>query len=251
MDPYISVTDFTSPRQVRDLRRILESTHSRRKLGVGVMASYKTINGLPTRWEGKFPMLDALEDIFSEEEGVLNVLHYADYDGHTPLAALPALKASGSRLHAVQLDMPWPDIEDTAALAERTGVEIILQVGTVAMSAKEDNPVAVAETLARYAEAGALHAVLFDRSMGKGLPFDPEVVLPYLRVAEASCPGVLLAVAGGFGPGRLRGLWEVLREFPDISIDAQSKLRPSGDAMDPVDWGLAGAYIRQAGTLLG
>ncbi|MFA5934800.1 MAG: hypothetical protein WC827_02885 [Candidatus Paceibacterota bacterium] len=37
-----------------------------------------------------------------------------------------------------------------------------------------------------------------------------------------------------------------LNEFPDVSIDAEGKLRPSGSALDPVDWDMAEKYIIEA-----
>jgi hypothetical protein len=38
----------------------------------------------------------------------------------------------------------------------------------------------------------------------------------------------------------------VVRKFPRVSIDAQGKLRPSGDAHDPIDWEMAAEYLKQA-----
>ncbi len=43
---------------------------------------------------------------------------------------------------------------------------------------------------------------------------------------------------------------DLSREQIPVSFDAQSKLRPSGDAMDPIDWDMAETYLRNAAALL-
>jgi hypothetical protein len=41
----------------------------------------------------------------------------------------------------------------------------------------------------------------------------------------------------------------IIQEIPWVSIDAQSKLRPSGSALDPIDWTMARDYIEKASQL--
>jgi hypothetical protein len=59
-----------------------------------------------------------------------------------------------------------------------------------------------------------------------------------------------LVVAGGLGPDSIDMVKPLVKVFPDISIDAQGKLRPSGSALDPIDWDMAGTYLARALELL-
>ena len=76
---------------------------------------------------------------------------------------------------------------------------------------------------------------------------DADELLPYLRAIATQFPWLQLAVAGGLG--RMSLVEPIVREFPDISIDAQGRLRPSGSALDPIDWGMAETYLREASAL--
>ena len=42
----------------------------------------------------------------------------------------------------------------------------------------------------------------------------------------------------------------LVKMFPDLSIDAQGKLRSSGNALDPIDWGMAETYLVKALELM-
>ena len=57
-------------------------------------------------------------------------------------------------------------------------------------------------------------------------------------------------MAGGLGPDTLHTIQPLIDEFPDLSIDAQSRLRPSGNAMNPIDWGMAKSYLINALKIL-
>ena len=47
------------------------------------MMSWKSLHGLPSKWTNAFPTNEQVADIFVAERDVYNVLHYADYDGHS------------------------------------------------------------------------------------------------------------------------------------------------------------------------
>jgi hypothetical protein len=99
-------------------------------------------------------------------------------------------------------------------------------------------------------------AVLLDRSMGKGKGMDAEVLLKFAHAWQKTYPGSQtmgpeLIVAGGLGPSTMNLLEPIVRVFPDVSIDAQGRLRPSGDALDPIDWDMAEDYLRAALELIG
>src|SRR5690606_15726794 len=72
--PYIGITGFTSPEQTRAALQIMRG--SPRKLMIGVLASKKSIAGLPVRQQKRYPHFNDIEPIFRFERQALNLLHY-------------------------------------------------------------------------------------------------------------------------------------------------------------------------------
>lgn len=254
MHPYIGITDFTNFEQVRNMLRVF-TTHlpagSTRKLHVGVMMSYKTLHGIPSKWQNVFPPKENISDIFSSFE-TYNCLHYADYDNQPDLwkSLTDAIVWSGG-LNALQLDMIWPDPAQIAngVHASRRHPEVILQIGKNALEEADNDPKTVVEKLEDY--EGVIHRVLLDKSMGKGLSMDADGLLPFAQAIRDRFPKLGIGAAGGLGPETIQLVEPLARAFPDLSIDAQSRLRPSGNALDPIDWNMAGAYLIKALQLLG
>ncbi|MCR4333596.1 MAG: hypothetical protein NUV60_01045 [Patescibacteria group bacterium] len=254
--PYVGITDFMNFQQVQAMLRIFkvhQRPDSKRKLHVGVMMSYKTLHGIPSSWDKAFPSKETIADIFSSAE-TYNCLHIADYDsmphlGRKTLA--PALQYAGDLVHAVQLDMIWPHPSQIllGIHTSRKNPEVILQVGRKALTAVKDDPLLLVEKLREY-EGGVIQRVLLDKSGGEGRAMEADVLLPFVRAIRENLPELDIVVAGGLGPYTMHLAEPIIREFPDVSIDAQGRLRPSRNALDPVDWHMAGGYLATALELL-
>ncbi len=253
MNPYIGITDFSNAKQVQDMLVVFNqhlSKNSSRKLHVGVMQSYKTFYGLPSKWQNVFPAKEILDQIFFCNH-VYNCLHYADYDNKTDYKTLSqVIFYGGIYLNAIQLDMIWPDPGQVASgvHTSRKPIEVILQIGTQAIYDAENDPEIVVEKLADY--ENVIHRVLLDKSMGKGIGMDAGVLAPFVRAIKKSFPKLGIGVAGGLGPNTMHLAEPLVKEFSDISIDAQGKLRKTGNALDPIDWDLAEIYLIEALKLL-
>ena len=248
--PYIGIVDFSSFEQVQNMLRVFNShlpEGSNRKLHIGLMMSYKTLNELPTKWLNVFPPKEAIANIFASDE-TYNCLHYADYDNDTELwkSLARAIAYGGTGIHALQLDMVWPDPAQVAngVHASRKQIEVILQVGKNALAEVNDDPQAVVERLKEY--DGVIHRVLLDKSMGHGIGMDAQVLLPFARAINKSLPSIGLGAAGGLGPKTVSRILPLMEEMPYISFDAQAQLRPSGNALDSIDWDYAEEYLIQA-----
>ena len=247
---YIGITDFMSGHRARAMRDVFVRAGGpgiNRRLAVGVMMSRKTLCGLPTAWSSAFPKNEEIAQIFQDDRGaVFNVLHYADYsDVQFEQCLRMASAFGGPRMQAVQLDMKWPDVEIIRSYREtQNDVAIILQVGKSCFDDAKDQPAEIVRRLAPY--AGVIDAVLLDRSMGSGTLLDPARTLPHLEAISTAYPQLGLVVAGGLGPETLHVLVPILQKFPQVSIDAQGRLRRSRKATDPIDWDLAEDYIRAA-----
>ncbi|HUQ30258.1 MAG TPA: hypothetical protein VM103_01935 [Candidatus Paceibacterota bacterium] len=255
--PFIGITDFTESEQVTNMWQVLGSAGSKRMLGVGVMMSYETLHSIPNEWDKVFPPKEDIEKIFfldAWDDGVYNCLHYADYKAKPDLCGSlqKAIKYGGMGLRALQLDMTWPAPEDIANALHisRRHMQVILQVGAKAMEAVDNDPKKVVAKLADY--EGVIARVLLDKSMGRGLGMDAKALLPYIEAIDDHFGSTLgIVVAGGLGPSTMRLVEPIVERYPNVSIDAQGRLRPSGNALDPIDWEMAKEYLRQAAAMLG
>lgn len=253
--PYVGITDFTSFKQVTRMLEVFrrhKSSRSKHVLHVGVMMSYKTLHGIENKWSKVFPPNEVITDIFRpHDDDVYYCLHYADYDHDTRFTDLArGLGYAGPFVHALQLDMPWPDLGVIASgvHTSRRQIEVILQIGKRSIDECDNDPVEVIRRLEDY--RGIIHRVLLDKSMGRGLGMNAGELIPFARAIKERFPNLGPVVAGGLGPDTIDLVEPLVREFPEVSIDAQGKLRPSGNALDPIDWDMAGKYLAKALELL-
>ncbi len=248
--PYTGITDFTDYEQVRKMLKVFNehrSKGSRRLFHIGVMMSRKTLCGLPTKFSDVFPKNDEIALILQSDK-TYNCLHYADSDSDPLLYynLQDAIKFGGIRMDALQLDLAWPNPGDVAnALhSSRRNPEVILQIGRKAFEQIDNNPQTLVDRLFEYKTF--IHRVLLDMSMGEGLGMDAEKLLPFARAITQAYPGIEIVFAGGLGPKTMYLVEPLLKEFPNLSIDAQGKLRPSGSYLDPIDWDMASEYIARS-----
>lgn len=252
--PYVGITDFTSFEQVQAMLAVFnrhKKPGSQRLLHFGVMMSFKTLNDIETKWSKAFPAKEKIAEIFGSDE-VMNCLHYADYD-HDPnfwKNLTRAISFGGIGIHAIQLDMVWPDAGQIARAlhASRKNIEVILQLNTKALDEIGNSPMLLVRKLHEY--EGVATRVLLDKSMGKGLGMDAEALLRFVPLIKKYFPDLGVVVAGGLGPATMHLVEPIVGEFPLVSIDAQGKLRPSGNALDPVDWEMAEEYLRKSLRIL-
>lgn len=253
MIPYIGITDFLDSSQVQRMLNVFNTNleaGQKRRLHVGVMMSYKTLNNLGTCFAKAFPPKEKIASIFSSD-GVMNCLHYADYEGILVYENLiRAIGFGGIGMNALQLDMVWPDptvVEEAVRISQKR-LEVILQIGLNSI-VKAGNSI---EGIVKYLEEyeGIIQHVLLDKSMGQGLVMDSVGFIPFIEAIKESFPNLGIAVAGGLGPDTIELLKPLVRRFPDISIDAQGRLRSSGNILDPVEWDRAELYLVKALNLL-
>lgn len=247
---YVGICDFPSGEQslktAEFFQRLCVERNLSRKLMVGVMMSFKTLTGQTSKWAAVWPKNEEVADIFVNHPAVLNTLHYADYDSNTSVwHLLEAAKFGGPRLQAIQLDMIWPPNVIIKGLKRKfPNLQVVLQINTKALEAVDNNPDTLVEWLRKY--GSLLDYVLLDKSHGKGVRMDAQGLLPFVREIVDHLPKLQVGVAGGLGPSTMDLVLPIVHEFPHVSIDAQGQLRPSGNAMDPIDWEMAHEYLSEA-----
>jgi hypothetical protein len=247
--PFIGITDFMTREQSLKMLSVLRDCDPmyRRRLGIGVMTSWKQLNGHKSKWADAFPKKEDIANVFVHDKDAYNVLHYADYDGHAPVSGyLEVVRHwGGPALDAIQLDMVWPEPSEVKLFRRRhPAVEIVLQVNSQALEQVANNAELLCSRLSKYGKS--ITYVLLDKSMGQGKGMNAHELLPFAMAIEQNLPHLALAAAGGLGPNTLSLIEPLAYELPGISCDAQSKLRQSGSALEPVDWTMAEQYLRCA-----
>jgi hypothetical protein len=244
--PYVGVTGFMTPQEVRAALRC-HNPASGRKLMVGVLASAKTLRGETNRYPNRYPKTENIGDIFQGHRNALNLVHYSSDESEDLSEQLPRLiKSSGPHLDGFQLNVCWPE---TGALKRFHALtahkyRIVLQIGKRAMEEVTFQPKALAERVADYVKNDVIDDILIDASGGKGQPLDARIARDYLRAIAARDFDINLGVAGGLCAETLRSISHLLDEFPGLSIDAEGKLRDV--ASDDLDIQKMDEYIVSA-----
>lgn len=262
--PYIGITGFMSSEEVeltlgafRKARPLIKNGlggvvfrgDNDRILMVGVLASLKTLYGKTNKWPNRYPRVDEIKDIFCcSPSHVLNLIHYNTRHVETLFPQLVALtEIAGVNMNGFQLNITWPDPEQIEAYKMRYPNKIIvLQVGRKALDMTDGVVLVFKDYLSDY--KGIIDYVLFDPSGGKGESFDGGEMLNYLWAAkDVFSEGVGLGIAGGLSSKTLDILRPAVEEFPDISIDAEGRLRNENDHLDLKE---AEEYIKKAFEVL-
>lgn len=260
----ISITDFLEHAHVQRMATVFreaDGCETDLRLDIGVMTSRKVLNGLPSKFTNAFPKPQHIAKIFRTPEPQMvghqrHILHFADYEHATTLDdLLRAREFAGPELNGIQFDMIWPNPTmlsqlQSVFLADRKAtLPIILQINSVMFQWAQGNPRKLLRRLwGNY--NGLIDTILFDLSAGNGAPLQADLFIPFFDLFRERWPELNLAVAGGLGPDTLNLLEPLRSYFPNLSIDAQSNLRPSRNARDPIDWDYAATYLRKAIRLL-
>ena len=212
---------------------------------IGVLVSSKTFQGLPE--SPRYPALETVAGLFPDHPLALNIVHYHTWEREALQEQLVQItEKGGPNLHGIQLNVTWPPPAVLRGYrAAFPGKRIVLSVGSSALAKIGDSPEALSQKLAdEYGELADY--ILFDPSGGRGKPFDTDRARAFLAAIERSGLGAGLVVAGGLSGATLDLVRPLLKDFPDLSFDAEGKLRDSTDRLIPE---LAAEYVRKAFAL--
>lgn len=247
-DPFSPYLGVTHPTDASHVARLIETFRENiprravRRLQIGVMT------------EDRMPPPNVKEIFISLQ--TMNCLHFVDRgtrdrDHDLGTSLCHAIEACGMGINALQLNIPWPDPGQIAngVHTSRKPLEIILQIGRVAFGQADNNPDTVVRMLKNY--EGVIHHILLDRSAGKGVAMDANLLLPFARAIRNNFPSIGLGFAGGLGPDTMDLAGPLLKEYPCSSVDAAVRLRPpGGKETDPLDIDRAEVYIIEALEML-
>ncbi len=252
MRPYIGITGFMS----RDEVRLAYDFFKKARLApdymfmVGVLASLKTLYGFVNKRPNRYPMKKSISEIFIPDPDIdiLNLVHYNTKNTELLFVQLMAMTEliGVERFDGFQLNIPWPDeLELLTYKFYYPDKKIVLQVGGGALEMIQNSPEKLVKRLTRYTDL--VDYILLDPSGGRGKIFDGEQLLNYLVAAEDGILGnVGLGVAGGLSGETMHLVEPLLQEFPNISIDAEARLRNENDHLD---MNLVEGYISKAAEI--
>jgi hypothetical protein len=239
MWPYIGITGFVCCEEIEFIAKLMPP-NCRQTLMAGILVSQRTLKGEPQKRPNRNPSLEQLKNIFPSEKSTsekstttLHLIHYNTKDASSlgdqmvQIYNLPDLFCDG-----FQLNITWPPKWEIIYFLENTSIlpYIVLQVGGRAFGMFESSPKELAKKITEY--RGLINAVLLDMSGGLGRPMDAGILRPHIEAISGTFPEVGIAVAGGLSAETLHLAEPIIRDFSDISIDAEGRLRDVEDNLD-------------------
>jgi len=265
---YVGVSGVVNPEQQKQIEAFANSIdlHVSRQLALGVKAVHKTQfldvkNKYGEEW---YPVgQEQFENALSQKTEASTSLavaqtffdpDYIDNPGYRDYFSDRLFKRGEKWIDGIQFDMlPWHSdramLDFLVKLKGKHDTKLFLQVHKPAMEAL--GPQGVIEELEGYVDA--LDYILFDSSHGTGTRLDTDALLSFLREAYDSqnLDSVGIALAGGLN-GKIvaEELPVVLREFPDISWDAEGQLHPvTAEGTKPLDMNIVNEYLEASANI--
>lgn len=250
--PYIGVTGFMSPDEVQAIQDMIDPV-SRRKLMVGVLVSDKTAHGQANKYPYKYPAINQVSRIFEVVDPNLafGLIHFSSDNRdlwpecHLALQAIDIRNSSlrGDQLRGFQFNYVWPKPEMVVDVShgfrrEFYGYEPwhVLQLGPTVL---EDSLIAIQEGVRRYRplsiDTPPFSYLLIDMSGGRGEEPEWSHVATALQAMQEFVEvgyQLKIAVAGGLAADNLHKLRPLVDLYPDLSIDAESRLRADDGSLD-------------------
>ena len=236
--PYIGITGFMSNAEVVEALNMVPEKPTHR-LMVGVLMSSKTLAGMTNKYPGRYPKKEDVSGIFVKNERALNLIHYST-DHHdrlqNELYEITELVGSGN-FDGFQLNVRWPeatalrnyqDSHPDKFLVVQMGGRVLAEVDGLGHLGGLIHLIYDHRACCSW----LVDAVLIDPSGGKGQPFDQNKGTKYLREVRGDHPEMGIGIAGGLCCETLGLIEPLVKEFPNLSIDAEGKLRDENDKLN-------------------
>lgn len=236
--PYIGVTGFTHPDEVRDAVRAFEKcrhlTGNGYRLMVGVLANATTLyGGVCTRFPNRYPAMKDIAGILEAANG--NVYRLIHYNVRNPEDVERDIGVMTERhfnhIDGFQLNMAFPPVGQLYRLNKEHGYDFVFQINSRVV-AQCESPAALAKAALPY--RGIAARALVDLSGGRGERMDigqaAALALSVWGIFEGN-----VGVAGGLHGGNLQDTVGHLignYGFRGLSFDCEGKVRDEDDRLD-------------------
>jgi len=275
LGPYTGIAGFTTAAEVRSVAADAYTISGfgtphfgQRRLAIGVLVSWETLNGeAPRKYPERYPPIGRVREILDaaaepyvhrspwqpENEGTvfdlkarcLRLIHYNSKEPNL-LAQLDRLcEIAGENIDGFQLNMAWPPEDDLKWWAEEhPTMRLILQVNRKMFSNVVRSPQLLMIEIDKRKYLPSITDILFDMSGGAGQPADLTEARTVLEALYGAFGGLVgIGLAGGLEWHSLWKLQPLFDRWPDLSIDAEGRLRDKSDALNAE---MAREYARRA-----
>lgn len=263
--PYVGVSGVVSPEQQRWIHEAAQPIiDSGRQLLLGVKAVHTThwLEEPNTYGPEHYPVGDDITTSMSKlQDGEMGVAQvYLDLKearlkgekGYEEDFIEKLLGRNSAWLSGIQFDMlPWhkDDYSDLLQLikdANSTPHDVLLQCYGKIMN--QHSPAQIKELLKQY--EGLADYVLLDASHGQGKRLDVEQLKPYIDELYG-VDGIGLGIAGGLDAQIVaQELPALLADYPDLSFDAEGRLRLPETGTYRLDQPTTAQYLQAAAKVI-
>ncbi len=232
--PYVGVTGFMTTAEVDTVLRDLKTEDVRARVMAGVLLSDKTMAGYTNNHPMHFPKREDIAGIFTDNPITLNLIHYNTHSPYWLADQLcEAMRLGGKNCHGLQLNINWPSVKELEKFRQvYPDAIIVLQIGSLAYDDVDSNPVLLTRQLRLYKDL--IDYILIDPSGGIGKSFDILSAKLIIRMLKERWldESFGIGVAGGIDAINVLDLQELFDLHPQLSIDAQGRLRDEDDNLN-------------------
>lgn len=202
-------------------------------LACGILVSRTTLWGQKGAYPERYPKITDVHTMILQRPNILYVAHFHGRDDTLADDLVRLMEFSGPYLSAVQLNMTWPDTHLLWEFKKKFPfLSLIIPINRKAIIRNSlSSTLKKAESYKEVADA-----FLFDLSEGRGIPLSVEGTREFLQTFSVlkEKEGIRLAIAGGLCAASLKEkeVGQLIRDFPDVSIDAESGLRVGVGGLD-------------------
>jgi hypothetical protein len=253
---YIGIAGITNAQQTFDIiSPFPQFNGTTLAFAAGVLMNERTLAGeTEGQYPQRYPPREAIKQCFLKDSRVFNVLHYCVTNPLTLRKQLEdAIQYCGPHLQGIQINAVWPNLLQLAEFREKhPQLRIILQIPPLAMQDAMEYAVGssmrpetlLALTASQY--IAWVDYILLDFSAGSGQRASTNESREYLAAFECiSSRSLCLAWAGGLCAQDVAAKSSILREFPDVSLDAETRVRTQMPA-DVLNLEAARKYVAAA-----
>lgn len=263
LKPSIGVTGITTKEEATQVQKLFrrichERLHGKKTwtdLMLGTLVSSKTLDGKTDERATRYPKVDTISSLpvfsCSGSYNVRNLVHYSTDD----VDSLPdqidiLLDYMGTDFNGLQFNICWPKPEYLWWAGSKKGFTV-LQIGSRALDEIDHDPGQLVSRVASYLrfateEVDLIDAVLFDTSGGRGEPFDPFKILPFVEALVESRTNIGIGVAGGLSGEKMHLAETIIDSCQNVSVDAEGQLRDDDGKGGVLNLESARSYLDEA-----
>jgi phosphoribosylanthranilate isomerase len=216
---YTGITGFNTCDQVENAINVYESLGCNEELMTGFLFGWKQFHNREFT-NPRFVSREELPELLECAKGTMRTVHYNTHNKQFSREIIPVLDEFD--VEAVQLNIVRPNKEEIRKIKNaHPDVKIIFQANRSILN-NVDGYFQNDKTL-------PVEYCLVDPSGGRGKEFDRESFDQWINDLSKNLPNTTFGIAGGLSP---ENVGKYIEEFPNFSIDTETKVRTNNQLDD-------------------